>query len=105
MFVQLYCLIAIEIFYHSAKKTFDEVPLHHTLLPNEKQQFTFSTTVSWTYAPPTSNIVKRPPPILIFSVPHDVFYPFLMSSSQRIHCTSGWMIIASSVVLFWFGLE
>ncbi|KAL7511296.1 hypothetical protein ACHAXN_008210 [Cyclotella atomus] len=65
----------------SAKQSYyDGHILHHKLMPNEKQPYPFTTSVAWTYATPKSNIVKSPPPTLIFSVPHDVFYPFLMNS-------------------------
>jgi hypothetical protein len=65
----------------SAKKSFEDGPsLQHTLPhPNEKQPFSFITTVSWVFSPPKSEIVTSPPPLLIFSVPHDVFYPFQIS--------------------------
>ncbi|KAL9188182.1 hypothetical protein ACHAXT_006560 [Thalassiosira profunda] len=63
----------------SAKRSFEDGPsLQHTLPPNEKQPFSFVTTVSWTYLQPESSIAKSPPPSHIFSVPYDVFYPFQM---------------------------
>jgi hypothetical protein len=68
-------------FTFSARKSFDEGQiLQHKMMPNEKQPFAFTTSVAWTHAAPKSNIVKSPPPTLIFSVPHDVFYPFLMNN-------------------------
>ena len=70
---------------YSVKKSFEDGPtLQHTLPPNEKQPFSFITTVSWTFLEPQYEIVKSPPPALIFSVPYDVFYPFQMSNSNGI---------------------
>lgn len=65
----------------SAKKSFEEgPPLQHTLPPNEKQPYSFVTTVSWSFLPPKYKLVRNPPPLYIFSVPYDVFYPFQMSN-------------------------
>ena len=67
----------------SAKKSFEDGPsLQHTLPQNEKQPFSFITTVSWTFSQPNHAIVKSPPPFLLLSVPHDVFYPFQMNSGN-----------------------
>ena len=68
---------------YSVKKSFEDGPtLQHTLPPNEKQPFSFITTVSWTFLEPQYETVKSPPPMMIFSVPYDVFYPFQMSNSN-----------------------
>jgi hypothetical protein len=65
----------------SAKKSFEEgPPLQHTLPPNEKQPYSFVTTVSWSFLSPKYKLVRNPPPLYIFSVPYDVFYPFQMSN-------------------------
>lgn len=86
----------------SAKRTYSEATLQHKLMPNEKQPYSFSATVSWTYAsPPKKDILKSLPPTLIFSVPHDVFYPFLMNSGSKIHYCCGWQILIFSMILFW----
>ena len=70
---------------HSAKKSFDDgPPLQHTLPANEKQPFSFTTTVSWTFLEPKYETVKSPPPTLLFSVPHDVFYPFQMNTGVSV---------------------
>ena len=69
---------------YSVKKSFEDGPtLQHTLPPNEKQPFSFITTVSWTFLEPQYETVKSPPPTLIFSVPYDVFYPFQMSNNNH----------------------
>ena len=63
----------------TAKKSYEDGPsLQHVLPPNESQPYSFVTTVSWTFLPPKSSIVKSPPPLYIFSLPYDVFYPFQM---------------------------
>ena len=68
---------------YSVKKSFEDGPtLQHTLPPNEKQPFSFITTVSWTFLEPQYETVKSPPPTMIFSVPYDVFYPFQMSNNN-----------------------
>ena len=70
---------------HSAEKSFDDGPiLQHTLPANEKQPFSFTTTVSWTFLEPKYETVKSPPPTLLFSVPYDVFYPFQMNSGVSV---------------------
>ena len=77
--------IALLLLLYSVKKSFEDGPtLQHTLPPNEKQPFSFITTVSWTFLEPQYETVKSPPPALIFSVPYDVFYPFQMSNSNVI---------------------
>ena len=79
----LHLLRCILLLLYSAKKSFKDGPtLQHTLPPNEKQPFSFITTVSWTFLEPQYETVKSPPPALIFSVPYDVFYPFQMSNSK-----------------------
>ena len=83
----IYCTIT---FTFSVKKSFEDGPtLQHTLPPNEKQPFSFITTVSWTFLEPQYETVKSPPPTLIFSVPYDVFYPFQMSNSNYGISSSG----------------
>lgn len=63
----------------SAKRSFEDGPsLQHTIPPNEKQPFSFVTTVSWSFLQPKYKLVKSPPPLYVFSVPYDVFYPFQM---------------------------
>ena len=75
---------------YSVKKSFEDGPtLQHTLPPNEKQPFSFITTVSWTFLEPQYETVKSPPPTLIFSVPYDVFYPFQMSNNNYGISSSG----------------
>ena len=75
--------IALLLLLYSVKKSFEDGPtLQHTLPPNEKQPFSFITTVSWTFLEPQYETVKSPPPTLIFSVPYDVFYPFQMSNDN-----------------------
>mmetsp|Transcript_9666 Transcript_9666/g.20029 ORF Transcript_9666/g.20029 Transcript_9666/m.20029 type:complete len:677 (-) Transcript_9666:44-2074(-) len=90
----------------SARKSYDNGPiLRHTLPSLEKQPFAFVTTVSWKFLRPEYGVVKKPPPTLIFSVPHDVFYPFelgksgAMSSNRRLGIWSGAVFIMS-VLLF-----
>lgn len=109
LIVCLYCsvldlmkLISI----YSARKLYDNGPiLRHTLPSLEKQPFAFVTTVSWKFLRPEYGVVKKPPPTLIFSVPHDVFYPFelgksgAMSSNRRVGMWSGTVII-TSILLF-----
>lgn len=85
----------------SAKRTYAEASLQHKLMPNERQPFPFSVTVSWTYAPAATVPSKSPPPTLIFSVPHDVFYPFLMNSGSKIRYSGGCQILISSMILIW----
>ena len=81
---------SLKLLLNSVKKSFEDGPtLQHTLPPNEKQPFSFITTVSWTFLEPQYEIVKSPPPALIFSVPYDVFYPFQMSNSNGISSNSG----------------
>lgn len=91
---------------YSARKSYDNGPiLRHTLPSLEKQPFAFVTTVSWKFLRPEYGVVKKPPPTLIFSVPHDVFYPFelgksgAMSSNRRLGIWSGAVFIMS-VLLF-----
>jgi len=61
--------------------------LKHVLSPEEvKQSFQFITTVSWEYLNPDNVIEKSPPPTFLFSVPHDLFYPFETGSSQALRC-------------------
>ncbi|KAL7483866.1 hypothetical protein ACHAW6_009507 [Cyclotella cf. meneghiniana] len=88
----------------SAKKTYDESSLlRHALMPNEKQPYAFTTTVSWTYLHPKRDIVKRPPPALIFSVPYDVFYPFQMQrSAGRIRNQVKWTHLKHAMILLIF---
>ncbi|KAL3803724.1 hypothetical protein HJC23_003778 [Cyclotella cryptica] len=88
----------------SAKKTYDESSsLQHVLPPNEKQPYAFTTTVSWTYLHPKSDIVKSPPPTLIFSVPHDVFYPFQSQlSSGTIRSLVKWRNFLRAVTVLFF---
>ena len=75
---------------YSVKKSFEDGPtLQHTLPPNEKQPFSFITTVSWTFLEPQYETVKSPPPTMIFSVPYDVFYPFQMSNNNYGISSSG----------------
>ena len=63
----------------SVKRSFeDDGSLQHTRPVNEKQPFSFVTTVSWSFAEPTYELVKSPPPLYIFSLPYDVFYPFTL---------------------------
>ena len=82
--------IALLLLLYSVKKSFEDGPtLQHTLPPNEKQPFSFITTVSWTFLEPQYETVKSPPPTLIFSVPYDVFYPFQMSNSNYGISSSG----------------
>ena len=82
--------IALLLLRYSAKKSFEDGPtLQHTLPPNEKQPFSFITTVSWTFLEPQYETVKSPPPTLIFSVPYDVFYPFQMSNNNYGISSSG----------------
>mmetsp|Transcript_563 Transcript_563/g.1302 ORF Transcript_563/g.1302 Transcript_563/m.1302 type:complete len:656 (-) Transcript_563:219-2186(-) len=85
----------------SARRSFQDGPsLQHTLSPNEKQPFSFVTTVSWTFSQPKYSISKSPPPTLLFSVPHDVFYPFQMGNSavQRKHALLPLLILLTSIV-------
>ena len=83
---------------HSAEKSFDDGPtLQHTLSANEKQPFSFTTTVSWTFLEPKYETVKSPPPTLLFSVPHDVFYPFQMNSGVE---TRRSLVLSSLVAVF-----
>ena len=82
--------IALLLLLYSVKKSFEDGPtLQHTLPPNEKQPFSFITTVSWTFLEPQYETVKSPPPTLIFSVPYDVFYPFQMSNNNYGISSSG----------------
>ena len=82
--------IALLLLFNSVKKSFEDGPtLQHTLPPNEKQPFSFITTVSWTFLEPQCETVKSPPPTLIFSVPYDVFYPFQMSNNNYGISSSG----------------
>mmetsp|Transcript_27905 Transcript_27905/g.41133 ORF Transcript_27905/g.41133 Transcript_27905/m.41133 type:complete len:450 (+) Transcript_27905:567-1916(+) len=69
----------------SAQKNYDEsTSLKHVLWPTQSQKFEFVTTVTWTFARPDDAFVKPPPPTLLFSVPHDVFYPFQMDQSDAL---------------------
>jgi len=87
------CLKDFSSFNHSAKKSFEDGPiLQHTLPASEKQPFSFTTTVSWTFLEPKYETVKSPPPTLLFSVPYDVFYPFQMNSGVEVR---------RSLVLVW----
>ena len=61
-----------------ARRTWSqEHRLQHVLPPGEEQPYTFDTTVSWTYRKPEPELVVKPPPAHIFSVPYDIFYPFV----------------------------
>ena len=91
-------------FNNSAKKSFEDGPaLQHTLLANEKQPFSFTTTVSWTFLEPRYETVKSPPPTLLFSVPHDVFYPFQMNSGVVVRKSFVWssLVAVYTAVLLW----
>ncbi|EJK69296.1 hypothetical protein THAOC_09458 [Thalassiosira oceanica] len=61
-----------------ARRTYgNEHRLQHVLPPGEEQPYTFDTTVSWTYREPEPELVVKPPPAHIFSVPYDIWYPFV----------------------------
>jgi len=98
LYVPVGCLRDSSSFYqlhfvqqHSAKKSFEDGPtLQHTLPANEKQAFSFTTTVSWTFLEPKYETVKSPPPTLLFSVPYDVFYPFQMNSGVVVRRSLVW---------------
>ena len=95
----IYCTIT---FTFSVKKSFEDGPtLQHTLPPNEKQPFSFITTVSWTFLEPQYETVKSPPPTMIFSVPYDVFYPFQMSNNNYGISNSGSSSEGSSREKWW----
>ncbi|KAL7549903.1 hypothetical protein ACHAWF_014595, partial [Thalassiosira exigua] len=84
----------------SAKKSFEYGPtLQHVLPPKEKQPYSFATTVSWTFLQPKYGVVKSPPPTLIFSVPHDVFYPFQMNSGRSVSSLFSLLILSAAVAM------
>ena len=56
-------------------------PLTHIYYPNQKQNFEFASTVSWTFKNPQKLVVYPPKPRLLFKVPSDFFYPFQIESS------------------------
>ena len=61
-----------------ARRTYgNERRLQHILPPDEEQPYTFDATVSWTYREPEPELVVKPPPAHIFSVPYDIWYPFV----------------------------
>lgn len=72
-----------------AKKRFnDDNTLEH-LMGDLSQKYEFVTTVTWTYVHPEGSIVKLSTPSLLFSMPHDVFYPFFMDQSSSFAINPG----------------
>ena len=67
---------------NSAYVEYDQsIPLKHIGV-KEQFNFPFVTSVTWIYderASAKHNMVRPPPPSLLFSVPRDIFYPFEIS--------------------------
>ena len=85
-------IVSASIFYTNSDWTIN-TPVANTVTP---QTFSLSLTVSYIYAKQSDLVgyVPPPPPVL-FKVPYDVFYPFVLSSSASpsIHKNSFFLII------------
>ena len=60
--------------------TYENTEMIFTTSKSDRQGFNFMSTVTWVYQEESSSIYDPPAPPIIFSVPHDVFYPFAISS-------------------------
>ena len=80
--------------YHSATKEYDaDFPLVYRLGLAGKQNFQFTTTVTWTYIDPKPILLKPRTPSLFLSVPSDFFYPFELRSSNELKRANRWSFL------------
>ena len=63
----------------------DDISMTHRFENTRSQKHHFTTTVSWVFIRSESEILKLPPPNLLFTLPDDVFYPFQFSSGPAMY--------------------
>jgi len=62
------------------RKYQNDIALMHIIPPKQKQNFQFTTIVTWTYVRPKNMVIKPSPPSILLSLPNDIFYPFQSQS-------------------------